>query len=741
MHFKFLDREPIEMTQFMITPDRTADNKHVHDLFRAVSSFYASWYDILSGKKNNGAFWWDIMMKHDEIRFFCTVPKAWEREIHMHIENTWPLSSIEEVVNHTEIPMSSDVCEMKYRRNNIFALQTDRRIEYEPLNSILSIISEMKENDLARVCICAEPISRLDWQDYAERKHTEFQKGSTPKRTRLSKKEIFVSVGEMIINTLQSLFDTVDSAMSKEPIKKEQTDDLEKRWIMIDGQLSRGTVNKIRVPTFNTYIRIASHSSDQHRQQIILRTISNSFNDLTADNELERSDIHPKIKPSIIKELNTYRISWPTRLDFDKNKMSNEELSRLVELPTAGLQDMYADELPTLSGRQIEVPTALTEGGIPIGEVSFKKESVPVYMPVKDWDQLCLPTCVIGGMGSGKTKGFGCQRAIGYVQCGYNAVIFDPAKSEVWQQIEAGLPKEKRKRILLGKEVISLDFREAMRSPAARGRLAQIILAFFDDNSDAAGAQTQRFLRAAVMGMRTGKLKEIMDIFTDGAYRKTIIQGLKEGMHKTTLMEFDGYKPDRQRQILAPIMNRLDIILGDPYLEKCMNADRGIDMIDVLSEKNMCTVFDIPDRLNTREAKDILINLLSFKIDAAMSLRKDEFPTAIIYDEPHQYLRSAKLWKNAAVEARKYRLAYHWMFHSFNQIPRDLIQIIKDAGPHYYLYQTSQQTYKLLSEEISPFTLEDGMNTKSRHAICALRVGDHRMTPFMARMIKPVLNR
>src|SRR5690606_40312830 len=53
-----------------------------------------------------------------------------------------------------------------------------------------------------------------------------------------------------------------------------------------------------------------------------------------------------------------------------------------------------------------------------------------------------------------------------------------------------------------------------------------------------------------------------------------------------------------------------------------------------------------------------------------------------IFDEPHQFLRSAKLWKAAAVESRKWRLGYIWMFHSWEQIPRDLREIIRAANPH-----------------------------------------------------------
>jgi hypothetical protein len=737
MRFKFIDWNRVEYVQLRITPDRTADNTKVHDMIRALSSFYAAPIDVIRGKKVGGAFWWDVMMSADAIRFYCTVPADWRREITKHVENTWPSCAVEIVPEfETLMPAESDVCEMKNRRANLFALKIDRRTEIEPLSSILSVTSEMEPLDVARLSICAAPISRIDWQDTVERQYRTFKAGDTPRRTRLNKRDIFISAGEMVTGFLQSALDTVYLALGDEAKKTKKADDIDKRLIMIDGNLSRGTLNKLKAPTFNTHIRIVSHSSDAGRQRVILRSIANSFNDLTADNELEREDIHEKLKPVIVRELNTYRISWPTRLDFDKNVMSNEELGRLVELPTAALQDAQSDRMETLDSRQVKVPELLTKGGIRFGDVAYKKADIPVYIPLKSVDRLCLPSVFIGGMGSGKTTA-GTVRAIEFVRNGYSSLLVDPAKSEMWTLVKASLPPDKRRRILLGQDVISLDFREALRSPSGRGRLAQIILAFFEDNTDTAGAQTQRFLRAAVMGMKTGKLREIIRILTDMEYRVEVIADLPEGMHRDSLTEFGAYSADRQRQIMAPIMNRLDVILGDPYLERCMNADVGIDMTEILSKRGMCTVIDVPDRLNTRAAKDILINLVSFKIDAAMALRSDEFPFAVLYDEPHQYLRSAKLWENVAVESRKYRLSYHWLFHSFEQIPDKLAQIIKDAGPHYFVLQSSKQTYRSLAEELAPFKVEEGLNTKQHHAICALKFGDGRMTPFMVRMMAP----
>jgi hypothetical protein len=734
MRFNLIKGKQIEMIQFKITPDRTVDNKRNHDLFRNISSaFYASPLDSITGKKTCGLFWWDIMVSSTEIQFYCTIQKDYERESILYLTNTWQLASIEKLKEkETFIPVESDVCEMKLRRNNIFAIQTDRRFELEPLNSILAISNELETNDIARFSVCIEPISRVGWQDWAERMHKQFRDGKTPKRTRLNKRDILLSTGNIITSILQSALDVVYSVVGGDENKPKNSDDLEKKLIMIDGSLSRGTLNKIKSPTFNTYIRIASHSENKDRQKIILRTISNSFNDITADNEIERQEYHSKLKPKIIHELNNHKLSWVSKFDFDKNIMSNEELGRIIELPSPSIQDIYSNKIDSIESRQTEVPALLTKKGIKFGDVEFKKVSFPVYMPIEDEDQLCLPSCYIGGMGSGKTTG-AINKSIQFVENGFSALVVDPAKGEMFEKISKILPPEKINRIVLGEVPISLDFREVIHSSKAKASLSDIMMSFFETNNEEA-TQTERFVKAAVMGMEVGKFEEIIKIFKDETHRKKVISKMENEFHRETLEEYHNSSEPMQRKILSPIMNRLDGLLGHDYLYKCMKATEGIDMVKILSERGKCTIIDVPDKLNTRFAKNILINLISLKIDVAMGLRSEEFPFSICYDEPHQYLKSAKLWENVSVESRKYRLAYSWMFHSWEQLPRHLAQIIKDANPHYFIYQSSKETYKSLSDEIYPFTVEDGLRIPRWSAIVAMKFGVNRMTPFLCKM-------
>jgi len=97
------------------------------------------------------------------------------------------------------------------------------------------------------------------------------------------------------------------------------------------------------------------------------------------------------------------------------------------------------------------------------------------------------------------------------------------------------------------------------------------------------------------------------------------------------------------------------------------------------------------------------------------------------------------IWKSVAVESRKWRFSYVWMFHSWERIPRDVATIIKSALPHYHIYTSSQDTYKALGSEIKPFDAEEAMATPMHWAINVIRAGGVTVTPFLAKMMAPPL--
>jgi len=509
-----------------------------------------------------------------------------------------------------------------------------------------------------------------------------------------------------------------------------------KRWTK--KEFSRATELKPGHFGFDIVLRVVVQSSDERRKRRIARGISLALKQLNQDNELKDKMVKPNKNKRFIEDIERRHI--PVPFLFGKRQiLTGPEIAHFIKLPQRALQDEFPI-IETVSGKETDIPDSLKKDGLRLGDATFKGKKQTVYMPTNNHDEICLPQVVVGAMGSGKTAGFGGNLLVESVRNQFGGLAIDPKDGQIRKELEAGLPEDKIIKIKFGEKPISLDWREVQHSSKARNRLANTVLSFFNTTTDETGAQTSRYLRAAVMAMQTGKLSEILQILEDEEYRNKALEQVTNPLHRNTLQDLneDKMSAGKRAQILAPIYNRLDTILGDEYLYECMECDDGIDLVDITSQKKAC-VIDVPKDLLGKEGVEIIVNLISTKLDLAMTLREEEnrFPYKIVFDEPHQFNKSTKLWKSAAVESRYWRYAYCWMFHSWEQIPRDLAEIIKAAGPHYHLYPSSKKTFTDLAEEIAPFTAGNAIKLKSFHAINVIRSGGEVVTPFIAKMTPP----
>ena len=114
--------------------------------------------------------------------------------------------------------------------------------------------------------------------------------------------------------------------------------------------------------------------------------------DVAGDNELESVEVGHKATVRILCEINRHRLKLGSFAEMDVNVMSSGELGKLVQLPGAGLQDDYADQLETIKLRQNGPPITVTTEGLPLATVEIKNQSINVYMPTKIKDEFCLPS-------------------------------------------------------------------------------------------------------------------------------------------------------------------------------------------------------------------------------------------------------------------------------------------------------------------------------------------------------------
>lgn len=658
---------------------------------------------------------WEIVLGHKDAKFYLTIPAPWLSVIEKQIAVVWPKATVKQVPDPLNITPTK-TGRLELTNHFLFSIRTDQRT-LGVIPSLLETTKMLSEKEKIAVQILLDP-APPDWWQSAAVAYENYRAGRMPNRIQLDAKTAAKGILKATTWVTWEVMGIVQEIVSGEPAESIDLNECDKATALRERPVGLSVAEKLKGDALDVTIRVAV---DAPNAEPLMRAVWYAFRSLDQDNSFALVNTR--------KELPLIQERRPG-LKINRDYLSIKEATMLTMLPTRHLQEEY--NLESIDHRETNIPKAITNGGILLGNVTFHGKKQNVYLPTGNHDELCLPHVVIGGMGTGKTMGFGANLAVEAVRNGMGAVMIDPAKGEMGDEIEKVLPVTRTR---FGRVPVALDWREALHSERSRNRLANELIAFCDAASDEAGAQTVRYMRAAAKSVPSGRLSEVVDILTNPQYRSKLLPKMRQ--KEREVWEAFGQLTDaRQAQIGMPVLNRLDVVLGDDYLAECMDAEQGLDFVELLQEPR-AIVLDIPKAELGTEAVDILASLVMTKLDLAMVLRKSKHPVFVIQDEPHQYCRSARIWKSSAVESRKWRFSYCWMFHAWEQIPRNVAAIIQAAGPHYHLYTSSKATYRALAEEIAPFEIEEAMKTPMHWAINVIRSGGVAVNPFLAKMAAP----
>lgn len=740
-----------------IVPDQSVHSgKEIESILNTFHSMYEKLSDRFWNEKfkliykSQDTVSYRILYEEDKISFYLIVPKKYEKAVINSLNNVWPKTAINEIEDDMKFNPEKTDCAMLELRDHYYKATLVDRAQNAPIPSLMAAGRNIVDKDKAILDVMFIPVGNK-WKTKAKEARNKSRRDIEVRKNPSSLVDfLFVAgdfISEQIIEKLLGFVDIMVGYDREKEMKKRRVYD-DDEFMMFERMRGGREIKKFQSATeqksefngFDVVVRIASESEQRQRANLTLRAIGTAFKDISADNEF---DIKIMDRPKqFLNRLENYK---PPLLRINGNIMSIPECSQLLQLPTLALQEEYP-EIDRIDGLEIEADPRLTKGGMLLGEVAVKRKSQKIFQPVKNWDDFCRTMIIMGGQGQGKTKGFLANLLIEAYLNGFGALAIDAAKKEISEQIyyavEKGIvKKEDFVHIDAGKIAMSLDWKEALLDfDDGKSRLASTAIDFFKLEQDTTG-QTSRFLRALILCMKTGKLIELIELMEDVDMLEKAVKDLK-GLPKKTITSFLQMSEDRRRQIVAPIYNRLDLIMGDSYLAKCLESSHEINMVDIMSQKKIF-VFDFSDEDLLPSQQDVCINLLFTKIDLAMRMRKKikgkkfETPFFVACDEPAKYLKSASIWEAMTVQGRKWRIGFAWAIHYWTQLPKGFQEAIKASLPHYFLYPTHKDQWKGFAEEIFPFTLENAMKLRAFHAINVIYTADGYLKPIVVKMAAP----
>lgn len=701
--------------------------------------------------------YFDILILKDKITFYLTVPKECQDLFEQKIDQTWEHSSINVSDTLPEfIHSQARLAEMRYRRNDLFSLRTDRD-DIHPLSDQLTIIDHMQKGDMARINIMLEPLDIKDWLDGVDDTYQGIKKGNTPRR----KFEFMREKNEIIWRGIEWLLrgsaNFILEFITGEGTQYKPPSDSQIEIMMRDGKLSNPTIYKMSSYPLRADINILVESFSQSRADTMLRNLCNSYKSLSLDNDLEKREIN---KPS--KSLQKIQDrSYFYKLDY--NIMSEKECAKLIQLPTAGLQEQYP--IPNISTREFNIPKIILDSeGIPFSVYPYKCKEYIAHMPTHDIDELCLNSAVIGGMGQGKTQGYAANLALESFLKGYSVISIDVAKGQISHQILNTIPKDKRDKVIhldFGdlNNPIPLDWVELVLydQRAAKQRLTTELVHFLEDAGDNFGARTRMYMEMAaktVFSVRGTTLLDVSLVLKNKKRRQELLSQINDPFIHQQWLTWDELTESQRDEFSRPIHFRMNTILGNENLRNilCQPAkfdENGEPLINFRKWMDEGYLILIDAKKSSLSGPGLIdfMNFLVSKIWLSALTRDEEgeyTPCMVILDEPHQYLKGvAQHFEQMFVESRKWRLKLNLLFHSWSQLRpnnKDLVKLLESTLCHWHIYSTSEGELRNLKSQISPYTIEEALKIKKHWAINHVRVNGSYHT-YVSRMIPPPENR
>ncbi|SFT03934.1 hypothetical protein [Marininema halotolerans] len=687
---------PAREVILQIIPDRSVDNQKSEELARAIAGMYQTPWERRDGwriKPNPSISWEVILSKKDGACFFIRVPVAWQAVIEKQLATIWPRATITDAEDPLAQMQPTLVNRLELGQHYLFSFKVDRR-NNGPLPSILDTLSIIGDKSSAALQFIMEP-APPDWYSGAEGAYQKFCQGRMPQKFGLSGKAVRRSAVKVAADIAVGATDIIAELLSGEESPKDGDDASRVEALREKPGMRAAVAEKLKGDAVRVTCRIAVEGS-QTEAEAITRSLWYGLRSMDGDQTWAMRQ--EKDFEAMLARKSGYSIT--------PDYLSLREAGALLQLPTGPLQEEHG--LVSVRHRETSIhPDIKRKDGIYIGDATDHGESIPIHFPTVDLNDTCLPRAFVAGMGAGKTTTV-TNLAKRVATKGWTAVAIDPGKGEVGDRLMKELGPDRVTRITFGEKPISLDIREAFHSPAGRNRLAVELLSFFDDDSvNPLGAQTARYLRAAAKAAPNGRLVELHQVLEDEKYRATLYEEMGE-RESALWSNFDKATAARRAQLIEPIFNRLDTFLGDDYLERCMDSTDGIDMVELLKPGKVI-VFDLPERLLGKMGVNVIGGILTAKLNVAMHVRNTDHPVWVLADEPHQYMKSARVWETAVVESRKFRFCYCWFMHDLPQMGRGLVRRISAAGAHWVIGKTSKANLKELAEEISPFTVEEAL--------------------------------
>jgi hypothetical protein len=252
---------------------------------------------------------------------------------------------------------------MKLKKPDEFPIRTYQKLESDSINSILSALSKLSEDESSVVQILLRPVDD-DWQDVIRKKIRKAEK-KTGSHHGFSWNP-FVWIGKFI----EIIARSPDESLKNDGNQNENEDDpMDEEGMMKE---------KVKKTGYSTAIRIITTGNDVDKTEAELANIISAFSQFASPSYNRFKPVKRKSLSLLIRHYVFRQFAWWQHTPI----LNSEELATLFHFPHSKYNKQ--PEIRWQRFKAVKSPTNVAKEGLYIGDNVFRNEKKPIYIKNED---------------------------------------------------------------------------------------------------------------------------------------------------------------------------------------------------------------------------------------------------------------------------------------------------------------------------------------------------------------------
>lgn len=675
----------------------------------------------------------------DNASFYFRIPLFYKNVLLEKIKEIWTTATVSEVEGIEELK-DPERYSVSYKKEDGLSISTDSRSN-EPLNSLLSVMDIMKDDDRIRIYYNFDPCSQNYWKEMYNDTMNKVKKMKPLEKNKKSFEYMIKTFLGSVLFVLDSILSVIEDFTGGK--KEDEKESIYTSVMSILGQqneISKSTKQKKDATVLNTSIIVESSSQDLTRKNNNALSCCQAYRILDEDNELIYKKLSKNEKP-------------------EPSTMSTKEVANFIKLPGDTLLNEY--NIDCIEITESAIPEELRKGVACIGENVFRGKSTKAYLN-NDKEYRNLSTVLVGPTRAGKstlienlTKDF--------INNGECVINFDfCGECKMSDDLERVIDKNKIFNIDCSdsKKIQGMGFNEMeykgedkfLKYKSTKMRTSNFIN-FVDSINLNSPLEPRmlRYLKASCMLVfyNNGSFRDVFKVLENCDYRNALMDSCDNDLeeYKNTLEEINDRDKNGQLKgtkfaSVQGILNRVDTIKENTYMELMFKKDCN-DNFNLVEEmqKNQLINIKIPESMfSTDKEKDIFSLYWLIKIWGALQQRmeiENKVKVNLLIDEIYQVQLTQTFLKTKINQLAKKVCKPVISCHSLEQI-KYIRPELKSANASYMILSgCNKDNYKELEDELKPYTLQDLLKLKRYHSLNLMKTNDG-YSRFITKLPKPI---